>query len=59
MISMNEEVIIFGSRAKGNANKGSDIELAIKGRQCNNKSLQGSLSLLLSRYFYMSPLVGY
>lgn len=26
-----EEVIIFGSRAKGNYRKGSDIDLAIKG----------------------------
>ncbi len=27
-----EEVIIFGSRAKGNFNEGSDIDLAIKGK---------------------------
>lgn len=29
-----EEVIIFGSRAKGNYKKGSDIDLAIKGAKC-------------------------
>jgi uncharacterized protein len=27
-----EEVLIFGSRAKGNYKKGSDIDLAIKGK---------------------------
>jgi predicted nucleotidyltransferase len=31
-----EEVIIFGSRAKGNYKKGSDIDLAIKGEQCSS-----------------------
>ncbi|MDX2189673.1 MAG: nucleotidyltransferase domain-containing protein [Bacteroidota bacterium] len=31
-----EEVIIFGSRAKGNYKKGSDIDLAIKGKNCNS-----------------------
>lgn len=30
-----EEVIIFGSRAKGNYKKGSDIDLAIKGPNCS------------------------
>ena len=30
-----EEVILFGSRAKGNYRNGSDIDLAIKGSQCN------------------------
>lgn len=29
-----EEVILFGSRAKGNYKKGSDIDLAIKGKNC-------------------------
>jgi uncharacterized protein len=29
-----EEVIIFGSRAKGNYKKGSDIDFAIKGVNC-------------------------
>jgi predicted nucleotidyltransferase len=29
-----EEVVIFGSRAKGNYKKGSDIDLAIKGKNC-------------------------
>lgn len=32
-----EEVIIFGSRAKGNYKQGSDIDLAIKGLGCTNK----------------------
>lgn len=31
-----EEVLIFGSRAKGNYKKGSDIDLAIKGKQCSD-----------------------
>ncbi len=30
-----EEVIIFGSRAKGNYKTASDIDLAIKGKDCN------------------------
>ncbi|MFC4769479.1 nucleotidyltransferase domain-containing protein [Effusibacillus consociatus] len=32
-----EEVILFGSRAKGNCKKGSDIDLAIKikGEECS------------------------
>ena len=29
-----EQVIIFGSRAKGNYKKGSDIDLSIKGKNC-------------------------
>lgn len=32
-----EQVIIFGSRAKGNYKQGSDIDLAIKGKDCNEK----------------------
>ncbi|MCG8319853.1 MAG: nucleotidyltransferase domain-containing protein [Cytophagales bacterium] len=31
-----EEVLIFGSRAKGNYKRGSDIDLAIKGKRCND-----------------------
>lgn len=30
-----ESVIIFGSRAKGNFTQGSDIDLAIKGKECS------------------------
>ncbi|MDZ4708971.1 MAG: nucleotidyltransferase domain-containing protein [Saprospiraceae bacterium] len=30
-----EQVILYGSRAKGNFKKGSDIDLAIKGKDCN------------------------
>lgn len=40
-----EEVIIFGSRAKGNYKKGSDIDLAIKGKECTE-----SLALTLGAY---------
>ncbi|MDT3698010.1 MAG: nucleotidyltransferase domain-containing protein [Thermincola sp.] len=40
-----EEVIIFGSRAKGNYKKGSDIDLAIKGKECTE-----SLALTLGSY---------
>lgn len=32
-----EEVLIFGSRAKGNYKKGSDIDLAIKGKEINTR----------------------
>ncbi len=32
-----EEAIVFGSRAKGKYKKGSDIDLAIKGDQCNER----------------------
>lgn len=56
-----EEVIIFGSRAKGNYRKGSDIDLAIKGKKCNV-----SLALDLSAYInqelpipYMVDVVDY
>jgi len=31
-----EEVWLFGSRAKGTHKKGSDIDLAIKGENCNS-----------------------
>ncbi len=31
-----DEVLIFGSRAKGTHKKGSDIDLAIKGRDCDS-----------------------
>lgn len=34
-----EEVILFGSRAKGNHKYGSDIDLAIKGKNFNLKSM--------------------
>lgn len=30
-----EKIVLFGSRAKGNFNKGSDIDIAIKGQQLN------------------------
>lgn len=56
-----EEVIIFGSRAKGNFKKGSDIDLAIKGEKCN-----ASLALDLNTYIneelpipYMVDIVDY
>jgi len=32
-----EDVLVFGSRAKGNFKKGSDIDLAIKGKRCNER----------------------
>lgn len=42
-----EEVIIFGSRAKGNYKKGSDIDLAVKGGRIDH-SLIASLSFHLN-----------
>lgn len=32
-----EEVIIFGSRAMGNYKKGSDVDIALKGKYVNRK----------------------
>lgn len=32
-----KEAIIFGSRAKGNFRRGSDIDLAIKGEECTKE----------------------
>lgn len=56
-----EEVILFGSRAKGNYKKGSDIDLAIKGSQCS-----ASLALTLQSFIneelpipYMVDVVDY
>ncbi len=34
-----EETIIFGSRAKGNFRKGSDIDLTLKGKNLNSNLL--------------------
>ena len=33
-----EEVLIFGSRAKGTARPGSDIDLAISGKKCSERT---------------------
>ena len=56
-----EEVVLFGSRAKGNYKKGSDIDLAIKG-----KNLTSSLALDIKGYIneelavpYMVDIVDY
>lgn len=37
-----EQVVLFGSRAKGNFKKGSDIDLTIKGKNCQ---LQTALNI--------------
>ncbi|MBM7559021.1 nucleotidyltransferase family protein [Marinitoga litoralis] len=42
-----EEVLIFGSRAMGNYKKGSDIDLAIKGKEITR-------DLLLKISFYLN-----
>lgn len=34
-----EQAIVFGSRAMGNAKIGSDVDLAIKGRQVTNQTI--------------------
>ena len=56
-----EEVLIFGSRAKGNYKKGSDIDLVIKGKDCSDK-----LALDISAYIddelptpYMVDIINY
>lgn len=49
-----EQVLIFGSRAKGNARPGSDIDLAIKGRAVTDQTilrLRGVLEELPLPYF--------
>lgn len=42
-----EEAIIFGSRAKGNFKKGSDIDIAVKGKEIGHEAV-ASLSFLLN-----------
>lgn len=42
-----EEAIIFGSRAKGNFKKGSDIDIAVKGKRIDHQVIS-SLSFLLN-----------
>lgn len=34
-----KEVVLFGSRAKGNAREGSDIDLAVKGKKIDSRLL--------------------
>jgi len=45
--SVVEEAIIFGSRAKGNFKKGSDIDLAVRGKGIDH-AVVASLSFLLN-----------
>lgn len=49
-----EEVILFGSRAKGKYKKGSDIDIAIKGKQCS-----ADLALKLQSYINEELLIPY
>lgn len=56
-----EEVIIFGSRAKGNYKKGSDIDLAIKGEK-SSASLAQNLGAYINEELpipYMVDVVDY
>ena len=41
-----EKVKVFGSRAKGNYKNGSDIDLAISGENCTNKTAMNLNGLL-------------
>ncbi|WP_333803816.1 nucleotidyltransferase domain-containing protein [Sulfurospirillum sp.] len=45
-----EQVLVFGSRAKGNYKEGSDIDLALKGTALNLKTLQ-NLELKLDELY--------
>jgi len=45
-----EEVVVFGSRAKGNYKEGSDIDLALKGTALNLQTLQ-NLELKLEELY--------
>jgi len=47
-----EEAIIFGSRAKGNFKNGSDIDLALKGKNFDNDDLL-ELSYLLNEETFL------
>ena len=42
-----EEALIYGSRAKGNPRKGSDVDLALKGKQLDS-SLISQISYILN-----------
>jgi len=42
-----EEAVIFGSRAKGTFKKGSDIDIAVKGKRINH-AVVAALSFLLN-----------
>ena len=51
-----DEVLIFGSRAKGNFKKGSDIDLAIKGKGCSEElamNIKGYLNEEVSIPYYV------
>lgn len=41
-----DEVILFGSRAKGNYKKGSDIDIALKGGRINSSTISRINALL-------------
>lgn len=45
-----EQVLVFGSRAKGNYKEGSDIDLALKGAALNLQTLQ-NLELKLEELY--------
>ncbi|ARU48423.1 nucleotidyltransferase family protein [Sulfurospirillum diekertiae] len=45
-----KEVVVFGSRAKGNYKEGSDIDLALKGTALNLQTLQ-NLELKLEELY--------
>ena len=53
-----EEVVLYGSRAKGNYHPGSDVDLTLKGAELNLKSLNRISNelddLLLPYYFDLS-----
>jgi len=42
-----EEAVIYGSRAKGTQKKGSDVDLALKGKALN-RSMIGQISYILN-----------
>ena len=51
-----EEVLVFGSRAMGNYKNGSDIDLAIKGKNASNKiawDVSGYLNEVLPIPYYI------
>ena len=41
-----EQAVIFGSRAKGNSKSGSDVDLAVKGKNITSRTISNLRTLL-------------
>jgi len=54
-----DEVVIFGSRAKGNFTNGSDIDLAVKGRVTSDDILKINLDIEDLELLYKVDVISY